>query len=61
MVDLGTVQLLCNTSEKGGGVSKNMILYYMGGKGGGLERGQIVLHNNWMASYRKDLLIKVVL
>ena len=25
-----------------------MILYYTG-EGGGLERGQIVLHNNWMA------------
>ena len=45
MADLGAVQLLCNTS--GGGISKNMILYYMGEKGGGgLERGQIVLHNN---------------
>ena len=42
MVDLGTVQLLCNTSG-GRGISKNMILYYMGEKGGGLERGQIVI------------------
>ena len=32
--------------QGGRGVSKNMILYYMGEKGGGLERGQIVLHNN---------------
>ena len=32
-----------------GGVGKNMILYYTGG-GGGLERGQIVLHNTWTLS-----------
>ena len=33
-----------------GGVGQNMILYDTGG-GGGLERGQIVLHNTWTAPY----------
>ena len=45
MVDLGTVQLLCNTSGGEGDKQKYDFVLY-GGKGGGLERGQIVLHNN---------------
>ena len=45
MVDLGTVQLLCNTSGGEGDKQKYDFVLY-GGKRGGLERGQIVLHNN---------------
>ena len=45
MVDLGAVQLLCNTSEGEGGKQKYDFVL-CGGKGGGLERGQIVLHND---------------
>ena len=40
-----SVQLLCDKVQGEGGVGQNMILYYTGG-GGGLERGQIVLHNS---------------
>ena len=40
-----SVQLLCDKVQGEGGMGQNMILYYTGG-GGGLERGQIVLHNS---------------
>ena len=43
MVDLGTVQLLCNTSRGEGGKQKYDFVLYGGKRGGGLERGQIVI------------------
>ena len=39
MVDLGTVQLLCNTSEKGGGGKQKYDFVLHGGKRGGVLRG----------------------
>ena len=42
MADLGAVQLLCDTSG-GGDKQKYDFVLYGGKRGGGLERGQIVI------------------